>query len=145
MQYYMSSQFWVGFRIVIASALLAFSLFMMSKHIKSWIYDFGFLLWLNFNVLVVAGYAGILFGLGLLLIWALHLFGMSMLIVGGLAGILVISVVVIVGYQLRDCWQIAIENKDVKQVNRLTVILYQLLSYGSRKMDVMMQKSDGGN
>lgn len=145
MQYYMSSQFWVGFRIVIAIALLVFSLFMMGKHVKSWIYDFGFLLWLNFNVLVVAGYAGILFGLGWLLIWALHLFGMAMLMVGALAGILVISIVVIVGYQLRDCWQIAIENKDVKQVNRLTVILYQLLSYGSRKMDVMMQKSDGGN
>lgn len=141
----MSSQFWVGFRIVIAIALLVFSLFMMGKHVKSWIYDFGFLLWLNFNVLVVAGYAGILFGLGWLLIWALHLFGMAMLMVGALAGILVISIVVIVGYQLRDCWQIAIENKDVKQVNRLTVILYQLLSYGSRKMDVMMQKSDGGN
>ena len=137
--------FWVGFRIVIAIALLAFSLFMMSKHVKSWIYDFGFLLWLNFNVLVVAGYAGILFGFGWLLIWTLHLSGMSMLIVGALAGILVISIVVIVGYQLRDCWQIAIENKDVKQVNRLTVILYQLLSYGSRKMDAMMQKSDGGN
>ena len=137
--------FWVGFRIVIAIALLAFSLFMMGKHVKLWIYDFGFLLWLNFNVLVVAGYAGILFGLGLLLIWALHFFGMSMLIVGALAGILVISIVVIVGYQLRDCWQIAIENKDVKQVNRLTVILYQLLSYGSRKMDAMMEKSDGGN
>lgn len=137
--------FWVGFRIVIAIALFAFSLFMMVKHVKSWIYDFGFLLWLNFNVLVVAVYAGILFGLGWLLIWALHLFGMSMLIVGALAGILLISVVVVVGYQLRDCWQIAIENKDVKQVNRLTVILYQLLSYGSRKMDVMMQKSDGGN
>lgn len=118
---------------------------MMSKHVKSWIYDFGFLLWLNFNVLVVAGYAGILFGFGWLFIWTLHLFGMSMLIVGALAGILVISIVVIVGYQLRDCWQIAIENKDVKQVNRLTVILYQLLSYGSRKMDVMMRKSDGGN
>lgn len=137
--------FWVGFRIVIAIALLAFSLFMMSKHVKSWIYDFGFLLWLNFNILVVAGYAGILFGLGWLLIWALHLVGVSMLIVGALAGILVISIVVIVGYQLRDCWQIAIENKDVKQVNRLTVILYQLLSYGSHKMDAMMQKSDGGN
>lgn len=137
--------FWVGFRIVIAIALLVFSLFMMSKHVKSWIYDFGFLLWLNFNVLVVAGYAGILFGFGWLFIWTLHLFGMSMLIVGALAGILVISIVVIVGYQLRDCWQIAIENKDVKQVNRLTVILYQLLSYGSRKMDVMMRKSDGGN
>lgn len=137
--------FWVGFRIVIAIALLVFSLFMMSRHVKSWIYDFGFLLWLNFNVLVVAGYAGILFGLGWLLIWALHLFGMSMLIAGALAGILIISIVVIVGYQLRDCWQIAIENKDVKQVNRLTVILYQLLSYGSRKMDAMMQKSDGGN
>lgn len=137
--------FWVGFRIVIAIALLAFSLFMMSKYVKSWIYDFGFLLWLNFNILVVAGYAGILFGLGWLLIWVLHLLGMSMLIVGALAGILVISIVVIVGYQLRDCWQIAIENKDVKQVNRLTMILYQLLSYGSRKMDVMMQKSDGGN
>lgn len=137
--------FWVGFRIVIAIALLAFSLFMMGKHVKSWIYDFGFLLWLNFNVLVVAGYAGILFGFGWLLVWSLHLFGMSMLIVGALAGILVISIVVIVGYQLRDCWQIAIENKDVKQVNRLTVILYQLLSYGSRKMDAMMQKSDGGN
>lgn len=137
--------FWVGFRIVIAIALLAFSLFMMSKHIKSWIYDFGFLLWLNFNVLVVVGYAGLLFGLGWLLIWTLHLFGMSMLIVGALAGILLISIVVIVGYQLRDCWQIAIDNKDVKQVNRLTVILYQLLSYGSRKMDAMMQKSDGGN
>ena len=136
---------WVGFRIVIAIALLAFSLFMMSKYVKSWIYDFGFLLWLNFNILVVAGYAGILFGLGWLLIWVLHLLGMSMLIVGALAGILVISIVVIVGYQLRDCWQIAIENKDVKQVNRLTMILYQLLSYGSRKMDVMMQKSDGGN
>ena len=118
---------------------------MMGKHVKSWIYDFGFLLWLNFNVLVVAGYAGILFGFGWLLIWTLHLFGMSMLIVGALAGILVISIVVIVGYQLRDCWQIAIENKDVKQVNRLTVILYQLLLYGSRKMDAMMQKSDGGN
>lgn len=137
--------FWVGFRIVIAIALLAFSLFMMGKHVKSWIYDFGFLLWLNFNILVVAGYAGILFGLGWLLIWVLHFVGMSMLIVGALAGILVISIVVIVGYQLRDCWQIAIENKDVKQVNRLTVILYQLLSYGSRKMDAMMQKSDGGN
>ena len=137
--------FWVGFRIVIAIALLVFSLFMMSKYVKSWIYDFGFLLWLNFNVLVVAGYAGTLFGLGWLLIWALHLFGMSMLIVGALAGILVIGIVVIVGYQLRDCWQIAIENKDVKQVNRLTVILYQLLLYGSRKMDAMMQKSDGGN
>lgn len=145
MQYYMSSQFWVGFRIVIAIALLAFSLFMMGKHVKSWIYDFGFLLWLNFNVLVVVAYAGILFGFGWLLIWALHLLGMSMLIVGALAGILVISIVVIVGYQLRDCWQIAIENKDVKQVNMLTVILYQLLSYGSRKMDAMMQKSDGGN
>ena len=46
--------FWVGFRIVIAIALLAFSLFMMGKNVKSWIYDFGFLLWLNFNVLVVA-------------------------------------------------------------------------------------------
>lgn len=137
--------FWVGFRIVIAIALLAFSLFMMGKNVKSWIYDFGFLLWLNFNVLVVAGYAGTLFGLGWLLIWALHLFGMSMLIVGALAGILVIGIVVIVGYQLRDCWQIAIENKDVKQVNRLTVILYQLLLYGSRKMDAMMQKSDGGD
>ena len=137
--------FWVGFRIVIAIALLVFSLFLMGKHVKSWIYDFGFLLWLNFNVLVVAGYAGILFGLGWLLIWALHLFGMAMLMVGALAGILLISVVVIVGYQLRDCWQIAIDNKDVKQVNRLTVVLYQLLSYGSRKMDVMMQKSDGGN
>ena len=137
--------FWVGFRIVIAIALLAFSLFMMHKHVKSWLYDFGFLLWLNFNVLVVVGYAGILFGLGWLLLWALYLFGMSMLIVGALAGILLISVVVIVGYQLRDCWQIAIENKDFKQVNRLTVILYQLLSYGSRKMDAMMQKSDGGN
>lgn len=137
--------FWVGFRIVIAIALLVFSLFMMSKHVKSWIYDFGFLLWLNFNVLVVAGYAGIVFGLGWLFIWALHLFGMSMLMVGSLAGIMVISIVVIVGYQLRDCWQIAIENKDVKQVNRLTAILYQLLSYGSRKMDAMMQKSDGGN
>lgn len=130
---------------MIAIALLAFSLFMMGKHVKSWIYDFGFLLWLNFNVLVVAGYAGILFGFGWLLVWSLHLFGMSMLIVGALAGILVISIVVIVGYQLRDCWQIAIENKDVKQVNRLTVILYQLLSYGSRKMDAMMQKSNGGN
>lgn len=130
---------------MIAIALLAFSLFMMGKHVKSWIYDFGFLLWLNFNILVVAGYAGILFGLGWLLIWVLHFVGMSMLIVGALAGILVISIVVIVGYQLRDCWQIAIENKDVKQVNRLTVILYQLLSYGSRKMDAMMQKSDGGN
>lgn len=130
---------------MIAIALLAFSLFMMGKHVKSWIYDFGFLLWLNFNVLVVTGYAGILFGFGWLLVWSLHLFGMSMLIVGALAGILVISIVVIVGYQLRDCWQIAIENKDVKQVNRLTVILYQLLSYGSRKMDAMMQKSDGGN
>lgn len=130
---------------MIAIALLAFSLFMMGKHVKSWIYDFGFLLWLNFNVLVVAGYAGILFGFGWLLVWSLHLFGMSMLIVGALAGILVISIVVIVGYQLWDCWQIAIENKDVKQVNRLTVILYQLLSYGSRKMDAMMQKSDGGN
>ena len=137
--------FWVGFRIVIAIALSVFSLFMMGKHIKSWIYDFGFLLWLNFNVLVVAGYAGILFGFGWLLIWILHLFVMSMLIVGAVAGILFISIVVIVGYQLRDCWQIAIENKDVKQVNRLTVILYQLLSYGSRKMDAMMQKSDGGN
>lgn len=137
--------FWVGFRIVIAIALLVFSLFMMGKHVKSWIYDFGFLLWLNFNVLVVAGYAGILFGFGWLLIWILHLFGMSMLIVGALTGVLVISVVLIVGYQLRDCWQIAIENKDVKQVNRLTVILYQLLSYGSRKMDAMMEKSDGGN
>lgn len=137
--------FWVGFRIVIAIALSVFSLFMMGKHVKSWIYDFGFLLWLNFNVLVVAGYAGILFGLGWLLIWALHLFGMSMLIVGVLAGILVIGIVVIVGYQLRDCWQIAIENKNVKQVNRLTVSLYQLLLYGSRKMDAMMQKSDGGN
>lgn len=137
--------FWVGFRIVIAIALLVFSLFMMSKHVKSWIYDFGFLLWLNFNVLVVAGYAGILFGLGWLFVWTLHLFGVSMLVVGALTGALVISVVVIVGYQLRDCWKIAIENKDVKQVNRLTVILYQLLSYGSRKMDVMMQKSDGGN
>lgn len=137
--------FWVGFRIVIAIALLVFSLFMMGKHVKSWIYDFGFLLWLNFNVLVVAGYAGILFGLGWLLIWALHLFGMSMLIVGALAGILVIGIVVIIGYQLRDCWQIAIENKDVKQVNRLTVSLYQLLLYGSRKMDAMMRKSDGGN
>lgn len=145
MQYYMSSQFWVGFRIVIAIALLVFSLFMTGKHVKSWIYDFGFLLWLNFNVLVVAGYAGILFGLGWLLVWSLHLFGMSMLIVGALTGVLVISVMLIVGYQLRDCWQIAIENKDVKQVNRLTVILYQLLSYGSRKMDAMMQKSDGGN
>ena len=130
---------------MIAIALLAFSLFMMGKHVKSWIYDFGFLLWLNFNILVVAGYAGILFGFGWLFIWTLHLFGMSMLIVGALAGILVISIVVIVGYQLRDCWQIAIENKDVKQVNRLTVILYQLLSYGSRKMDVMIRKSDGGN
>ena len=137
--------FWVGFRIVISIALLVFSLFMMSKHVKSWIYDFGFLLWLNFNVLVVAGYAGILFGLGWLFIWMLHLFGMSMLIVGALAGILLISIVVIVGYQLWDCWQIAIENKDVKQVNRLTVILYQLLLYGSRKMDAMMQKPDGGN
>ena len=137
--------FWVGFRIVIAIALSVFSLFMMGKHVKSWIYDFGFLLWLNFNVLVVAGYAGILFGLGWLLIWALHLFGMSMLIVGALAGILVIGIVVIIGYQLWDCWQIAIENKDVKQVNRLTVSLYQLLLYGSRKMDAMMQKSDGGN
>lgn len=137
--------FWVGFRIVIAIALLVFSLFMMGKHVKSWIYDFGFLLWLNFNVLVVAGYAGILFGFGWLLIWIFHLFGMSMLIVGAVAGILVIGIVVIVGYQLRDCWQIAIENKDVKQVNRLTMILYQLLSYGSRKMDQMMQKSDGGN
>lgn len=145
MQYYMSSQFWVGFRIVIAIALLAFSLFMMSKHVKSWIYDFGFLLWLNFNILVVAGYAGILFGLGWLLIWVLHLLGMSMLIVGALAGILVISILVIVGCQLRDCWQIAIENKDAKQVNRLTVILYQLLSYGSHNMDKMMRKSDGGN
>lgn len=137
--------FWVGFRIVIAIALLVFSLFMMGKHVKSWIYDFGFLLWLNFNVLVVVAYAGILFGFGWLLIWILHLFGMSMLIVGALTGILVISVLLIVGYQLRDCWQIAIENKDVKQVNRLTVILYQLLSYGSRKMDAMMQKSDGGD
>lgn len=137
--------FWVGFRIVIAIALSVFSLFMMGKHVKSWIYDFGFLLWLNFNVLVVAGYAGILFGFGWLLIWILHFFGMSMLIVGAVAGILFISIVVIVGYQLRDCWQIAIENKDVKQVNRLTVILYQLLSYGSCKMDAMMQKSDGGN
>ena len=53
--------FWVGFRIVIAIALLAFSLFMMSKYVKSWIYDFGFLLWLNFNILVVlAIIAGIL-------------------------------------------------------------------------------------
>lgn len=137
--------FWVGFLIVIAIALLVFSLFMISKHVKSWIYDFGFFLWLNFNVLVVAGYAGILFGLGWLLVWLLHLFGMSMLVVGALTGALVISVMLIVGYQLRDCWQIAIENKDVKQVNRLTVILYQLLSYGSRKMDAMMQKSDGGN
>ena len=137
--------FWVGFRIVIAIALFAFSLFMLGKHVKPCIYDFGFLLWLNFNVLVVAGYAGILVGLGWLLIWVLHLFGMSMLIVGALAGILVIGIVVIIGYQLRDCWQIAIENKDVKQVNRLTVSLYQLLLYGSRKMDAMMQKSDGGN
>ena len=137
--------FWVGFRIVIAIALLVFSLFMMGKHIKSWIYDFGFLLWLNFNVLVVAGYAGILFGFGWLLIWILHLFVMSMLIVGAVAGILFISIVVIVGYQLRDCWQIAIGDQDVKQVHRLTVFLYQLLSYGSRKMDAMMQKSDGGN
>lgn len=137
--------FWVGFRIVIAISLLVFSLFMMGKHVKSCIYDFGFLLWLNFNVLVVVAYAGILFGLGWLLIWIFHLFGVSMLVVGVLTGALVISVMLIVGYQLRDCWQIAIENKDVKQVNRLTVILYQLLSYGSRKMDAMMQKSDGGN
>lgn len=137
--------FWVGFRIVIAIALLVFSLFMMGKHVKSWIYDFGFLLWLNFTVLVIVGYVGILFGLGWLFIWIFHLFGMSMLIVGALTGVLVISVVVIVGYQLRDCWQIAIENKNVKQVHRLTVILYQLLSYGSRKMDKMMQKSDGGD
>lgn len=145
MQYYISSQFWVGFRIVIAIALLVFSLFMMGKHVKSWIYDFGFLLWLNFNILVVVIYVGILFGLGWLLIWALHLLCTPMLVIGALTGILVISVVLIVGYQLRDCWQIAIDNKDVKQVNRLTVILYQLLSYGSRKMDAMMQKSDGGN
>lgn len=137
--------FWVGFRIVIAIALFVFSLFMMGKHINSWIYDFGFLFWLNFTVLVIIGYVGILSGLGWLIIWGLHLIGISMLIAGALAGILVISIVVIVGYQLRDCWQIAIENKDVKQVNRFTVILYQLLSYGSRKMDKMMQKSDGGN
>ena len=137
--------FWIGFRIVIAIALFAFSLFMMSKYTKSWIYDFGFLLWLNFNVLVVASYTGILFGLGWLMIWGLHLIGISMLIIGALTGILMVSIVVIVGYQLRDCWQIAIENKDVKQVNRLTVILYQLLSYGSHNMDKMMRKSDGGN
>lgn len=145
MQYYMSSQFWVGFRIVIAIALLVFSLFMMGKHVKSWIYDFGFLLWLNFNVLVVAGYAGILFGLGWLLIWTLHLFGMSMLIVGALVGILVISIVVIVGYQLRDCWQIAIDNKNIEEVNKVTAGLHRLLAYGSHNMDAMMQKSDGGN
>ena len=137
--------FWIGFRIVSAIALFAFSLFMMGKHVKSWIYDFGFLLWLNFNVLVVAGYAGILFGLGWLMIWGLHLIGISMLIVGALTGILIVSIALIIGYQLRDCWQIAIENKNVKQVNKLTVILYQLLSYGSRKMNAMMQKSDGGN
>ena len=137
--------FWVGFRIVIAIALLAFSLFMMSKHVKSWIYDFGFLFWLNFNVLVVAGYAGILFGLGWLLIWALHLFGMSMLIVGVLAGILVISIVAIVGYQLLDCWQIAIENKNIEEVNKVTAGLHRLLAYGSHNMDKMMRKSDGGN
>ena len=137
--------FWIGFRIVIAIALFAFSLFMIGKHVKSWIYDLGFLLWLNFNVLVIAGYAGILFGLGWLMIWGLHLIGVSMLIIGALTGILIVSIVVIVGYQLRDCWQIAIENKDVKQVNRLTIILYQLLSYGSHNMDKMMRKSDGGN
>lgn len=137
--------FWIGFRIVIAIALFAFSLFMMSKHVKSWIYNFGFLLWLNFNVLVVASYAGILFGLGWLMIWELHLLGISMLIIGALTGILIVSIIVIVGYQLRDCWQITIENKDLKQVNRLTVILYQLLSYGSHNMDKMMRKSDGGN
>lgn len=137
--------FWVGFRIVIAIALLAFSLFMMGKHVKSWIYDFGFLLWLNFTVLVIVGYAGILFGLGWLIIWVLHLFGMPMLIVGALTGILVIGIVLTVGYQLWDCWQIAIGDQDVKQVNKLTAILYQLLGYGSHKMDMMMQKSDGGN
>ena len=137
--------FWVGFRIVIAIALLAFSLFMMSKHVKSWIYDFGFLFWLNFNVLVVAGYAGILFGLGWLLIWTLHLLGMSMLIFGALAGILVISIVVIVGYQLRDCWQIAIDNKNIEEVNKVTAGLHRLLAYGSHNMDKMMRKSDGGN
>ena len=137
--------FWIGFRIVIAIALFAFSLFMMGKHVKSWIYDFGFLLWLNFNVLVVASYAGVLFGIGWLIIWGLHLIGISMLIIGALTRILIVSIVVIVGYQLRDCWQIAIENKDVKQVNRLTVILYQLLSYGSHNMNKMMQKSNGGN
>lgn len=145
MQYYMSSQFWVGFRIVIAIALLAFSLFMMGKHVKSWIYDFGFLLWLNFTVLVIVGYVGILFGLGWLLIWALHLFGMSMLIVGALTGVLVISVVVIVGYQLRDCWQIAIDNKNIEEVNKVTAGLHRLLAYGSHNMDKMMRKSDGGN
>lgn len=137
--------FWVGFRIVIAIALLVFSLFMMGKHVKSWIYDFGFLLWLNFNVLVVAGYSGILFGFGWLFIWTLHLFGMSMLIVGALAGILLISIVVIVGYQLRDCWQIAIDNKNIEEVNKVTTGLYRLLAYGSHNMDKMMQKSDGGN
>lgn len=141
----MSSQFWVGFRIVIAIALLAFSLFMMSKHFKSWIYDFGFLLWLNFNVLVVVGYAGILFGFGWLLIWTLHLFGISMLIVGALVGILLISIVVIVGYQLRDCWQIAIDNKNIEEVNKVTAGLHRLLAYGSHNMDKMMRKSDGGN
>lgn len=141
----MSSQFWVGFRIVIAIALLVFSLFMMGKHVKSWIYDFGFLLWLNFNVLVVAGYAGILFGFGWLFIWTLHLFGMSMLIVGALVGILIISIVVIVGYQLRDCWQIAIDNKNIEEVNKVTAGLHRLLAYGSHKMDQMMQKSDGGD
>ena len=137
--------FWVGFRIVIAIALSVFSLFMMGKHVKSWIYDFGFLLWLNFNVLVVAGYVGILFGFGWLILWALHLIGVSMLVVGVLTGILVISIVATVGYQLRDCWQIAIGDQDVKQVNKLTAILYQLLAYGSHKMDQMMQKSDGGD
>lgn len=130
---------------MISIALLVFSLFMMGKHVKSWIYDFGFLLWLNFNVLVVAGYAGILFGLGWLFIWMLHLFGMSMLIVGALTGVLVISVMLIVGYQLRDCWQIAIDNKNIEEVNKVTAGLHRLLSYGSRKMDAMMQKSDGGN
>lgn len=137
--------FWVGFRIVIAIALSVFSLFMMGKHVKSWIYDFGFLLWLNFNVLVVAGYAGILFGFGWLLIWILHLIGVSMLVVGVLTGILVISIVATVGYQLRDCWQIAIDNKNIEEVNKVTAGLHRLLAYGSHNMDKMMRKSDGGN